>query len=71
MDTKNLMKSLHGQKDARSSVGIFSRGKNVYNGASSSAHSGGGPQYGRPKNPTQDAIKRRMNGKGKPNAFLG
>lgn len=36
-------------EDSRGPRGIFSRGANVYNGTSLSAHSGGGPQFGRPK----------------------
>lgn len=34
-----------GINDPRSLQGIFSRGSNIYNGASSAAHSGGGIDY--------------------------
>lgn len=44
-----LQKRLFGQQDSRGPVGMLARGKNVYNGASMAAHSGGGPQFGRPR----------------------
>lgn len=47
-------------KDVRGPVGIFARGKNVYNGSSHAAHSGGGLQYGRPSKST---IRRRQQGR--------
>lgn len=43
-----IQRRLTGQPDARGPAGIMSRGSNVYNGGSSAAHSGGGPQFGRP-----------------------
>lgn len=57
-----LQKRLLGQVDSRGMQGIFSRGKNIYHGGTNAAHSGGGPQYGRPrKRPNlQNAIQRRM-----------
>lgn len=55
-----------GVKDPRGIQGIFSRGANVYNGGTSSAHSGGGKQFGRPRKVTPNqlrraAISRRLN----------
>jgi hypothetical protein len=44
-----LQRKLMGVPDARGPVGILSRGANVYRGTSLHAHSGGGPQYGRPR----------------------
>jgi hypothetical protein len=69
----DLQKRLMGMKDPRGLEGIFSRGKNVYNSASSSAQSGGGQQYGRPptKDPRRDAIARRMKKIGGGRAFIG
>ncbi len=52
-----LVRRLQGIQDSRGKVGIYSRGKNIYKGGSSSAHKGGGVQFGRPKN---GAIERRM-----------
>lgn len=49
MANSNLMGKLQGNKDSRGLQGILSRGTNVYNGGSTAAHSGGGPQFGRPK----------------------
>lgn len=43
-----IQRRLTGQGDSRGSAGILSRGPNVYNGGSNAAHSGGGPQFGRP-----------------------
>lgn len=57
---KRQTNNLPGVKDSRGPVGIFSRGKNVYNGSSKAAHSGGGVQFGRP---SKNAIRRRMQGK--------
>ena len=55
---------LQGLKDSRGPVGILSRGKNIYNGGSGAAHSGGGPQFGRPANGSmqqfENAIARRL-----------
>lgn len=74
----NLLQSLSGEKDSRGIQGIFSRGKNVYHGGIGAAHSGGGPQFGRPSkpavrkpavtqpvqgdNPYMAAIRRRLMG---------
>lgn len=60
-----LERRLSGVQDHRSMVGILSRGKNIYNGGSSAAHRGGGPQFGRPtgakdKVPGRSAINRRL-----------
>lgn len=44
-----LQRRLLGVNDPRGPQGIMSRGANVYNGGSPSAHSGGGPQFGRPR----------------------
>ena len=44
-----LQRRLLGQRDSRGMTGMLSRGANVYNGASMSAQSGGGPQFGRPR----------------------
>lgn len=52
-----LLRRLSGVKDSRGKIGMFSRGKNVYNGVSSAAHKGGGIQFGRPK---KAALERRM-----------
>jgi hypothetical protein len=52
-----LKKQQLGVRDSRGMVGILSRGKNVYRGGVPNAHSGGGPQYGRPSN---DAVLRRL-----------
>ena len=52
-----LLKELYGMKDSRSSKGIMARGSNIYKGGSTSAHSGGGTQFGRP------AMLRRLRGK--------
>lgn len=46
-----IERRLRGMKDPRSTVGIMSRGKNIYKGTSHAAHSGGGPQFGRPRKP--------------------
>ena len=54
------LRRLQGVKDARGPVGIKARGKNVYNGGSRAAHSGGGVQFGRP---SKNAIRRRMQGR--------
>jgi len=43
-----LERRMTGQGDSRGPSGILSRGSNIYNGGSPSAHSGGGPQFGRP-----------------------
>lgn len=66
---------LLGERDSRGMQGIFARGSNVYNGGTSAAHSGGGPQFGRPTvkkpstpsaqpmqgdNPYMAAIRRRL-----------
>lgn len=48
---------LLGQKDPRGPVGMFGRGKNIYAGGSTAAHSGGGYQFGRPKG-SRDSYKR-------------
>jgi len=48
-----------GLQDSRGPVGMFSRGKNVYDSTSLAAQKGGGMQYGR-YNPLQEAIQRRM-----------
>lgn len=45
----NSARRLSGEQDSRGPKGIFSRGKNVYNGGTGAAHSGGGPQFGRPR----------------------
>jgi len=50
---KSLLEKLQGFKDSRGPVGQLSRGNNVYNGASSAAQSGGGMQFGRPPEQTQ------------------
>lgn len=56
--------NLRGIKDSRGPIGILSRGKNIYNGGSTAAHSGGGPQFGRPANGSMqqhdNAIARRL-----------
>ncbi len=52
-----LSTNLTGQRDARGMQGIFSRGKAVYNGGTSAAHSGGGPQFGRPRKPVSPGAK--------------
>lgn len=44
-----LERRMTGQGDPRGAPGIMSRGANVYGGGSMSAHSGGGPQFGRPE----------------------
>lgn len=44
-----MLKRLNGEQDSRSMIGMLSRGKNIYNGGSKAAHSGGGAQFGRPK----------------------
>lgn len=41
--------------DPRGLEGILARGSNVYNGAGNAAHSGGGPQFGRP--PTDGPMR--------------
>jgi len=43
-----IQRRMTGQGDSRSMPGMLSRGANVYNGGSPAAHSGGGPQFGRP-----------------------
>ena len=54
------------QPDSRSTQGILSRGKNIYNGGSNAAHRGGGPQYGRPREGPQlvgpNSILQRITG---------
>lgn len=60
-----VRRRLQGLQDSRSRIGILSRGKNIYNGTSYAAHSGGGPQYGRPVgsrdvSPTRSSINRRL-----------
>lgn len=52
--------------DPRGKQGIYSRGMNVYNGGSNSAHSGGGPQFGRPR--TGFALGRVLPGSGREQA---
>lgn len=52
-----LQRRLLGQQDSRGPVGMLSRGANVYGGASMAAHSGGGPQFGRPPS----AISQEQN----------
>jgi len=51
MDAKKaaLQKRLQGMADSRGLQGMFSRGANVYNGGSSAATVGGGPQFGPPQ----------------------
>ncbi len=44
-----IQKRLTGIQDSRGPVGIAARGANIYRGGSHAAHSGGGPQYGRPR----------------------
>lgn len=56
------IQTLQGLQDSRGPVGIMSRGKNVYNGASQAAQSGGGMQYGRYPYAQQQAIRRRLFG---------
>lgn len=46
-----VQRRMTGQGDSRGPSGILSRGTNVYNGGSPAAHSGGGPQFGRPPTP--------------------
>ncbi len=60
-----VTRRLGGLQDHRGPVGILSRGKNIYNGVSSAAHRGGGPQFGRPKGardrvPNRSAVTRRI-----------
>lgn len=52
-----LKKRQLGVRDSRGIVGILSRGKNVYRGGTPNAHSGGGPQFGRP---SKDTVLRRL-----------
>lgn len=48
-----------GIQDPRGFGGIFSAGAPVYNGGSPSAHSGGGPQFGRPpENPMAGGMNQ-------------
>lgn len=49
MADEALQRRLKGIQDSRGPVGILARGKNIYNGASTAAHSGGGAQFGRPR----------------------
>lgn len=51
-----LGRRLAGELDSRSRQAIFSRGKNVYNGGTSAAHSGGGPQFGRPRKSVSSGV---------------
>ena len=60
-----VRRRLQGMKDPRSKTGIMSRGLNVYANGTYAAHTGGGPQFGRPVgsrdvNHLQAAINRRM-----------
>lgn len=60
-----LERRFRGLRDPRGSSGIMSRGKNIYANGTFAAHSGGGPQFGRPvgsgdQNVLQSAIARRM-----------
>lgn len=60
-----IRRRLLGHTEAAGKAGIFSRGKNIYNGVSHSAHRGGGPQFGRPTgskdvNRLKSAVSRRM-----------
>lgn len=45
-----------GLKDSRGPQGEFARGKNVYKNGSNAAHSGGGPQFGRPAAPKKGKL---------------
>jgi len=61
---EDMLKKLQGIKDSRGSVGMLSRGKNMYPGGNA-AQQGGGPQFGRPKGTGQigsyiNAAKRRL-----------
>lgn len=63
-----LLKKLMGFQDSRGPVGMYSRGTNVYNGTTNSAHIGGGAQFGRPPNqppqrPTTDILQRYLQAK--------
>lgn len=51
------IKRMSGVKDPRGRIGIFARGKNVYNGGSMAAHHKKGYGMGRPP---KAAIRRRM-----------
>lgn len=52
-----IQRRLRGIQDPRGKVGMFGRGKPVFRGGATSPHSGGGPQYGRPKG-KRDSYKR-------------
>lgn len=64
----NLQKRLQGIQDPRSSRGIASRGKNVYNATSHAAHHGGGIQFGRPKG-SKTVNRNNLKPKKKVNKF--
>jgi hypothetical protein len=60
-----IQRRLRGIHEPAGMVGILGRGRNVYGGGSNVAHSGGGPQFGRPVgakdvSPMQAAIHRRI-----------
>lgn len=43
-----IKRRMTGQPDSRGPQGMMARGSNVYRGGAPNAHSGGGPQFGRP-----------------------
>lgn len=60
-----VRRRLAGVRDSRGMSGIMGRGKNIYANGTYAAHSGGGPQFGRPRgsrdeSPFQSAIARRI-----------
>lgn len=60
-----VRRRLMGTVDPRGTAGILSRGRNIYPGGATSAHRGGGLQFGRPKGtkdmePLKSAINRRL-----------
>lgn len=59
-----IQRRLMGLRQAGSMSGVLSRGKNIYNGVTYAAHSGGGPQFGRPRGSRdvgmRSAINRRI-----------
>lgn len=62
-----MQRRITGQPDSRGAQGIAARGANVYNGGSMSAHSGGGPQFGRPPmGPPNSPPVGMANGNGLP-----
>lgn len=62
-----LKRRLSGNKDSRGPQGIMSRGKNVYNGGTNAARSGGGANIGRPPTPGGGSAGGAMNANiGKP-----